>query len=67
MSGTPMFRESRRSTRVPLKVAIEVEGGSESLTCEGDTVVVNLHGALISTALARLGCRNENLDSRLSD
>lgn len=51
MSRTPMFRESRRSTRVPLKVAIAVEGGSESLTCEGNTVVVNLHGALLTTAL----------------
>jgi hypothetical protein len=32
-------------------VEIEVEGGTESLTCEGETIVVNLHGALISTAL----------------
>ena len=45
-----MFRESRRSTRVPLKVEITVEGVSESLTYEGETVVVNLHGAFISTA-----------------
>ena len=51
MSSTAPFRESRRSTRVPLKVAIEVDDGSERLACEGDTVVVNLHGALISTAL----------------
>jgi hypothetical protein len=43
------FRESRRSTRVPLKVAIAVEGGTESLMCEGETIIVNLHGALIST------------------
>jgi PilZ domain len=49
MSNAPMFR---RSTRVPIKVAIEVEGCTEPLTCEGVTVVVNLHGALISTALA---------------
>jgi hypothetical protein len=46
-----MFRKSRRSTRVPLKVAIEVEGGSERLTCDGETIAVNLLGALISTAL----------------
>jgi hypothetical protein len=46
------FRESRRSTRVPLKVAIAVEGDTETLTCEGETVVVSLHGALISTGLA---------------
>ena len=51
MSGTPTFRETRRSTRVPLKVAIVVESGAESLTCEGETVVVNLHRALLSTAV----------------
>jgi PilZ domain-containing protein len=45
------FRESRRSTRVPLKVVITVEGGAESLTCEGETIVVNVHGALIATAI----------------
>jgi hypothetical protein len=45
------FRESRRSTRVPLKVGIAVESGTESLTCEGETVVVNLHGALLSTTV----------------
>jgi hypothetical protein len=49
---SPMpFRESRRSTRVPLRVAIAVEGGTGSLTCEGETVVVNLHGALLSTTI----------------
>jgi hypothetical protein len=51
VSATAVSRESLRSTRVPLKVAIVVENGSESLRCEGETVVVNLHGALISTAL----------------
>ena len=51
MSATPTFRESRQSTRVPLKVEIEVESGTERLTCDGETIVVNLHGALISTAL----------------
>jgi hypothetical protein len=50
MSASSIFRESRRSARVPLKVTIEIEGGSPRLTCEGETVVVNLHGALISTA-----------------
>jgi hypothetical protein len=43
-------RESRRSTRVPLKVAITVEGQA-SLNCEGMTEIVNLHGALIHTAV----------------
>lgn len=51
-------RESRRSSRVPLKVAIAVEGDTESLTCEGETVVVNLHGALLSTTTGlRVGMR----------
>ena len=51
MSATPKLRESRRSTRVPLKVVITVESDGESRRCEGETIVVNLHGALISTAL----------------
>ena len=51
MPPTATFHESRRSTRVPLKVVITVEGGAESLTCEGETIVVNLHGALIATAI----------------
>ena len=45
----PIFRASRRSSRVPLKVTIDVENDAESLTREGETVVVNLHGALLST------------------
>jgi hypothetical protein len=51
MASKTIFRESRRSTRVPLKVVIAVEGGTASLTCEGETIVVNLHGALIATAV----------------
>jgi hypothetical protein len=31
-------------------VVIEV-GGSEKLVCEGETIIVNLHGALISTVV----------------
>ena len=46
----PGSRESRRSTRVPLKVAITVEGQT-NLACEGTTEIVNLHGALIHTAV----------------
>jgi hypothetical protein len=45
-----MFHESRRSTRVPLKVVITVEAGAESQTCDGETIIVSLHGALIATA-----------------
>jgi len=44
--------ESRRSTRVPLKVLIKAQGIAEPLICEGETIIVNLHGALISTAVA---------------
>ncbi len=47
----PVAHESRRSTRVRPKVLIEVEGVAEPLTCEGETIVVNAHGALISTAV----------------
>jgi hypothetical protein len=43
--------ESRRSTRVRLKVGIEAQGISEPLTCDGETVVVNLHGAMILTGI----------------
>jgi hypothetical protein len=52
MTSKPVDRESRRSTRVRLKVRIEALGVSEPLTCEGETFVVNLHGALILTAVA---------------
>lgn len=51
MSSMRPIREARRSTRVALKVRIEAVGVSEPLTCEGETIVVNLHGALISTAI----------------
>jgi hypothetical protein len=40
--------ESRRSTRVPLQITIEVLGATEPMTCTGETVVVNMHGALIN-------------------
>jgi hypothetical protein len=51
MPSQAIFRESRRSTRVPLKVVIELKSGAESLTCEGETIIVNLHGALVATAI----------------
>jgi hypothetical protein len=50
-SLTP-FREYRRSTRVPLKVVIAIEGDDETRTCDGETVVVNLQGALIASGIA---------------
>ncbi len=42
----------RRSTRVPLKVVIAIEGDAETRTCDGETIVVNLQGALIATGIA---------------
>ena len=54
------MRVSRRSTRVPLKVLIKAQAIGEPLLCEGETIVVNLHGALISTAVPlRVGLRIE--------
>ena len=38
----------RRSTRVPIRVCIEVH--ATGLSCEGETIVVNLHGALVRTS-----------------
>jgi hypothetical protein len=32
-------------------VVITVEAGAESQTCDGETIVVSLHGALIATAI----------------
>jgi hypothetical protein len=43
---------SRRGTRVPLKVALEVQELNDRLSCEAETIIVNLNGALISTDVA---------------
>ena len=43
--------ENRRSTRIRMKVQIPARAVTEPLTCEGETILVNLHGALISTAV----------------
>jgi hypothetical protein len=37
---------------VRLRVVVEAQGIAEPLTCEAETVVVNLHGALILTTVA---------------
>ena len=42
-------RSQRRSTRVPLTLLIEIHDDAEALPAE--TIVVNLHGALISTSI----------------
>lgn len=47
----PVVCDSRRSTRVSLKVVIEATGVSEPLKCDGETIRVNLHGALITTSI----------------
>ena len=52
MPSNQPFRQSRRSTRVPLKVIIDVRGSTEKMVCEGETIIVNLHGALIATPVA---------------
>jgi hypothetical protein len=60
MSSENEARESRRSTRVQLKVRIQAKGLTEPLTCEGETIVVNLHGARMSTTVPlRVGMRIE--------
>jgi hypothetical protein len=55
-----MRGEARRSTRVPLKVVIVARSVSDPLTCDGETIVVNRHGALIScTVPLRVGLKIE--------
>ena len=51
MSKTHIPHDSRRSTRVPLKVVIVAQSITEPLTCDGETIVVNRHGALISSGI----------------
>lgn len=51
MSANSSPRERRGSTRVRLKVEIEAKGISEPFVCQGETHVVNLQGALISTTV----------------
>jgi len=49
MPSEPFAHELRRSTRIRLKVSIEAQGIDDPLACEGETITVNLHGALILT------------------
>ena len=51
MSKTHASRDSRRSTRVPLKIVIVAQSLTEPLTCDGETIVVSRHGALISSSI----------------
>ena len=50
-SETRVTRDFRRSTRVPLKVVIVAQSLTEPLSCDGETIVVNRHGALISSSI----------------
>jgi hypothetical protein len=50
MSSPAMFRESRRSSRVPLNVVIAIEDGAEGRMSEGETIVVKLQRALMASA-----------------
>jgi len=49
--STRVVGESRRSTRVPLQILITLLSLDEPLTCEGETITVNRHGALISSSV----------------
>jgi len=51
MSHTRVAGKLRRSTRVPLKVVITAQSLTEPLTCDGETIVVNRQGALISCSI----------------
>lgn len=54
VAGSEPRRDLRRSTRVPIRVRIEVK--ATGFSCEGETVIVNLHGALLrSSAKLDLG------------
>jgi hypothetical protein len=60
MGGEPGVREQRRSTRVRMKVEIKAYGVNEPVSCDGETLIVNLHGALMSTTIPlRVGMRIE--------
>jgi len=55
-----MARENRRSTRVRMEIRIAAQAVAEPLVCDGETIVINLHGALISTSIPlRVGMRVE--------
>ena len=43
-------RDLRRSTRVPIRVHLHVR--ATGLSCEGETIIVNLHGALVKATSA---------------
>jgi hypothetical protein len=62
MCAESIARDNRRSTRVRMKIRIAAQAMTDPVVCEGETIVVNLHGALISTSIPlRVGMRIEIL------
>ena len=60
MCAESVARENRRSTRVRMEIRIAAQAVAEPLVCDGETIVINLHGALISTSIPlRVGMRVE--------
>ena len=51
MTTIEQRKDLRRSTRVPIRVRLEVQ--ATGVSYEGETITVNLHGALVKTS-ARL-------------
>jgi len=47
-NGLKPYKDLRRSTRVPIRIRIDVQ--TTGLSCDGETIVVNLHGALVKTS-----------------
>jgi hypothetical protein len=50
MNKPEPFQESRRSSLVPRAITVDIDTGGEPRSCPGETVVVNLHGALINSS-----------------
>lgn len=48
MTHAERRRDHRRSTRVPIRVRVDVQ--ATGVSYEGETIVVNLHGALVKTS-----------------
>ena len=60
MCADSMARENRRSTRVRMKIRVAAQAVTEALVCDAETIVINLHGALVSTSVPlRVGMRIE--------
>jgi hypothetical protein len=49
--STRIAGKFRRSTRVALRIVISVQGLSDPVSCDAETVTVNRHGALIVSGI----------------